>query len=102
LRNVCSEAAQLGRQLLRRPHPGSQHPHRLKSELRRVRRSRPRHLPLLSRAAWPESITVSTEAGQFQAHADMTATLVPARRAGLGRSSSRPGAVRAGRLVRSL
>ena len=42
-RNVCSGAAKLGRQLLRRPHPCPQHPHRLNPELRRVRRSRPRH-----------------------------------------------------------
>ena len=45
---------------------GRQHQQRLDPELRRVRRSRPRHLQLLPQAAWPESITVPTDAGQFQ------------------------------------
>src|SRR5205823_3568250 len=58
-------AAQLRRELPGRPHPRSQHPHRLDPEPRRVRRSRPRHLPHLSRAAWPESIAVSTRPGQI-------------------------------------
>src|SRR5207248_6755335 len=65
IRQGLRRAPKLGRELLRRPRTAAQQPHRLLTELRRIRRSRPWHLPLLSRAE-PESITVSTRPGQFQ------------------------------------
>jgi hypothetical protein len=65
VRQRLRRAAQLRSERLRRPRTTAQQPHRLLTELRRIRRSRPWHLPLLSRAE-PENITVSTRPAQFQ------------------------------------
>ena len=57
--------AQLRRQLLRRPCATTQQLHGLTLELRRIRRSRPRHHTRSSPGPTPESITVSTRPGQL-------------------------------------